>query len=115
VAQGPDAATVDALPLVFTILIFGFALFVPAVISRFVNSDPPSGPEEGGEGGGGGGGPPRRPAPPDPPLGGLPLDFSRPARVRLRDARRLAERLPRPERRRAREPTRTPVRAGELR
>jgi hypothetical protein len=44
------------------------------------------------------------------PRGGVPLDDAVPARVRLRDARRLADRLPRPPRRVVREPDRRPVR-----
>lgn len=42
--------------------------------------------------------------------GGLPLPDAEPARVRLRDHRRLADRRPRPARRPAREPARTPTR-----
>ncbi len=56
----------------------------------------------------------KRPDPPPPPpgrpSGGLPLDDAAPARVRLRGAERLADRLPARERRPAREPGRTPVR-----
>jgi hypothetical protein len=57
-------------------------------------------------------GPRRPPKPPEPPRGGIPLPDAVPARVRLRDHRRLADLLPRPERRPAREPTRRPVRTG---
>lgn len=53
-----------------------------------------------------------RPSPPDPPRGGIPLPDAAPAPVRLRDHRKLSERLPRRERRPAREPDRTPVRTG---
>jgi hypothetical protein len=48
--------------------------------------------------------------PPDVPGGGLPLPDAEPARVRLRDHRRLADLTPPRERRPAREPVRTPVR-----
>jgi hypothetical protein len=44
------------------------------------------------------------------PRGGIPLPDAQPARVRLRDHRRLAEQLPRRERRPSREPARRPVR-----
>lgn len=55
-------------------------------------------------------GPPKQPTPFDPPSGGLPLPDALPARARLRDHRRLAELVPRRERRPAREPRREPVR-----
>ena len=58
-------------------------------------------------------GPPPPPAPFDAPRGGLPLPDAQPARVRLRDHRRLSELLPPRERRPAREPVREPVRTGE--
>jgi len=45
------------------------------------------------------------------PGGGLPLPDAVPARVRLRDHRRLADLTPPRERRPAREPAREPVRA----
>jgi hypothetical protein len=67
-------------------------------------------PPDEGDGGDGGGSdrlPPRRFD--QPGGGGLPLPDATPARVRLRDHRRLAELLPRPERRPAREPARTPT------
>jgi hypothetical protein len=55
-------------------------------------------------------GPPWSPAPPsDVPRGGLPLPDADPARVRLRDHRRLGELLPPRERRPAREPVREPT------
>jgi hypothetical protein len=49
--------------------------------------------------------------PPSIPGGGLPLPSAVPARVRLRDHRRLADLTPPHERRPAREPVRPPVRA----
>ncbi len=55
-------------------------------------------------------GPKRPPSKPEPPRGGIPLPHAQPARVRLRDHRRLAEGMPRRERRPAREPERAPVR-----
>lgn len=69
-------------------------------------------PPDDGEGGGGGGNdrvPPRHSD--EPGGGGLPLPDAAPARVRLRDHRRLAELLPAPPRRPVREPERTPTRA----
>lgn len=61
------------------------------------------------EGGGGGGSdrlPPRRPSGPDG--GGIPLPDAQPARARLRGGGRLADLLPRPERRPAHAPARAP-------
>ncbi len=55
-------------------------------------------------------GPRRPPRPPEPPRGGIPLPDAVQARIRLRDHGRLADHLPRRERRPAREPHRTPVR-----
>lgn len=68
---------------------------------------PDSGPDDGW--GRGPGGPPK---PPDAPRGGIPLLDADPARVRLRDHRKLQDLVPRRERRPAREPDRTPVRTG---
>lgn len=55
-------------------------------------------------------GPKLPPSPPEPPRGGIPLPDAEPAGIRLRDHRRLGERLPRRERRPVREPERRPVR-----
>jgi hypothetical protein len=55
-------------------------------------------------------GPKPPPEPPAPPRGGIPLPDAEPARVRLRDGERLADKLPRRDRRPAREPDRQPVR-----
>jgi hypothetical protein len=63
---------------------------------------------DGDEGGGNDRVPPRRSD--EPGGGGLPLPDAAPARVRLRDHGRLADRLPGPARRPAREPRRTPAR-----
>jgi hypothetical protein len=54
-------------------------------------------------------GPGRPPTPPGPPRSGIPLPDAEPARVRLRDHRKLSDQLTGPERRPAREPSRTPV------
>src|SRR2546421_4875610 len=54
--------------------------------------------------------PPPDPPPPDRPRGGIPLDDAAPARVRLRDEARLADKLPGRVRRPAHEPLRVPVR-----
>jgi hypothetical protein len=51
----------------------------------------------------------RGPIGPQRPTGGIPLSDAVPARVRLREPARLADLLPRRERRPAREPTRRPV------
>jgi hypothetical protein len=59
--------------------------------------------------GGWGRGPRRPPEAPTPPRGGIPLPDARPARVRLREAGRLADRLPQRERRPVREPVRRPA------
>lgn len=61
-------------------------------------------PDDGGDGRGGI--EPRKPTRGPSVGGGPPLPDSVPARVRLREPGRLAERLPRPERRPAREPDR---------
>lgn len=67
-------------------------------------------PPDDGDGGGGGNDrvPPRRSD--EPGGGGLPLPDAIPARVRLRDHRRLSELLPPRERRPTREPARRPAR-----
>jgi hypothetical protein len=55
-------------------------------------------------------GPPKPPTPSEGPSGGLPLPDATPARVRLRDHRRLSDLLPARERRPAREPAPSPRR-----
>jgi hypothetical protein len=72
----------------------------------------PNRPSDPGSDGGWGRGPNPPPTPPEPPRGGIPLLDAEPPRVRLRDHRKLTERLPRRERRPAREPERTPVRTA---
>ena len=87
-------------------LVCAVALLLPAL--RGGPDLPPRSDHDVDEGWGHG---PRRPPNPfDVPTGGLPLPDASPARVRLRDHRRLQELLPRHERRPAREPDRTPVR-----
>jgi hypothetical protein len=82
-------------------------LLIPALRE---GPSPPHGPEQGGdEGWGRGPGP--APFEPTPPRGGLPLPDAVPARVRLRDHRRLHDLRPHRERRPAREPGRVPVRS----
>jgi hypothetical protein len=88
-------------------LAFVAALLIPALRDR------PDRPGEGSDSGSddGWGNHPRQPlTPPGVPGGGLPLPDSVPARVRLRDHRRLGELVPSPARRPAREPQRRPVR-----
>ena len=87
-------------------LVCAAALLLPALRDR-PDGRPGS---DGGSGGGGGRGPSHPLAPTTRPGGGLPLPDADPARVRLRDHRRLTDSLPRRERRPAREPERTPVR-----
>jgi len=86
-------------------IVFALVLILPAL------RDPPP-PAHGTDSGSGGGGGhrPLRPKTPDSPRGGLPLPDASPARVRLRDHRRLPELLPKPDRRPSREPERLPVR-----
>ena len=86
-------------------LVCAAALLLPALRD---GPDVPPRPERGSDDGWGHG-PPNGPTPFEPPSGGLPLPDAMPARVRLRDHRRLAELLPGRERRPAREPSREPV------
>jgi hypothetical protein len=86
-------------------LMFAFALIVPALRDR---PEPPRRPGDGSDGGGG----QRLPPDPQPPSrpGGIPLPDAQPARVRLRERGRLADRIPGRPRRPAREPERQPSR-----
>jgi hypothetical protein len=106
VAQAP-------LALLYMFALFAAALFVALLLRRFFSS---TGPPDSSSNGGGGGASPRVPRGPGP--GGVPLDDAQPARVRLRDDRPLARRLPARQRRATREPARTPTRvlwtSGEL-
>jgi hypothetical protein len=98
----------DPVALLYIAILFAAALFVPALIARFVFS--PESSDSDSDEDGGGGGPRRPPTMPNPQPGGLPLNDAKPAPVRLRDDRRLAQRLPARQRRSAREPARRPVR-----
>jgi len=90
-------------------LVCAAVLILPAL--RDSPDLPPYRPD-GGSDDGWGRGPEGPPEPPPPPKGGIPLPDAEPAHVRLRDHRKLSERLPRRERRPSREPERTPVRTG---
>jgi hypothetical protein len=96
------------IPILLTIVVtvIGVAV-VLALFQRSWRSGPPDPDPDDGLGG-----PPKGPDPDSPPRprGGLPLAHAVPARVRLRDAVRLADRLPRRPRRHVREPERAPVR-----
>ena len=82
-------------------LALGAVLFV-----MFLRSDSNDGrePPEEDEGGGGGGSDRISDTPKTSPSGGIPLPDAEPAPVRLRGHERLADLLPRPERRRVAEP-----------
>ena len=91
--RGSHIGNFDPLVLVYMLIVFAAALLVPALIERFSSGPSDQDTDEGDDRGGGG---PRRPTPEPraPSPGGLPLDESRPARVRLRDSHRLGQRLP---------------------
>jgi hypothetical protein len=107
VPKGSHLVAHDPIGLLYVVALFAAALFVPALLSRFFSSEP----SDSGPGGGGEGGSP--PTPRNPGPGGVPLDDAQPARVRLRDERRLARRLPARQRRRASEPSHTPARRSQ--
>lgn len=88
-------------------IVCAVALLVPAL------RDPDARPHGEGESDGGWG--QRTVTAPGPkrPRGGLPLPDAVPARVRLRDHRRLGELIPRRTRREVREPARTPARVHQ--
>jgi hypothetical protein len=90
-------------------LVCAAVLIIPAL--RDEPGFPPRRSDPGSDDGWGRG-PDRPPAPPTPPRGGIPLPDAEPASVRLRDHRKLSDRLPKRERRPAREPDRMPVRTG---
>ncbi len=91
--------------------LLGLACVAVLLILAFrQGSEEPRGQTDRGSDDGWGNKPQRPPEPSDRPWGGVPLPDAAPAAVRLRDERRLADSLPRPERRPAREPERTPVR-----
>jgi hypothetical protein len=91
--------------------VIGLALvaFLLLMVFRAETVRPWRPPDDGSDNGGG-----NDRVPPDrsnqPGGGGLPLPDAEPARMRLRDHRRLSERLPKPARRPAREPRRAPTR-----
>lgn len=87
-------------------LVCAGALLLPALRDR---PDLPPRTDQDSDGGWGHG-PPKPPTPTDAPSGGLLLPDASPARVRLRDHRRLPELLPPRERRPTHAPTRTPAR-----
>jgi hypothetical protein len=103
----PAAGGTDYLGLAYLVLVLIVA-FGPLLMGR---REPP--PESDDPGRGGGGEPPDRPPPPRGPTHGTPLPDAEPARVRLRDHARLADRLPPRQRRRgpARAPQRERIRA----
>jgi hypothetical protein len=90
-------------------LVCAAVLILPALRD---SPDFPPRPSDPGSDGGWGRGPDLPPTPRDPPPGGIPLPDAEPARVRLRDHRKLSELLPGRERRPAREPERAPVRTA---
>jgi hypothetical protein len=110
------AADAELMLLFAGLHVIGLAL-VALLLVMFLRSETvtPWTPPEDNDGGGGGGGNDRlTPKPPSGPQGGgLPLPDAQPARVRLRDHRRLADRLPERQRRAPREPV--PVRIQEPR
>ncbi len=89
-------------------LVCAAVLIIPAL--RDQPEIPPRRPDQGSDGGWGRG-PDLPPKPPVPPRGGIPLPDAEQALIRLRDHRKLSERLPNRVRRPAREPERTPVRS----
>jgi hypothetical protein len=99
------------LVLLFTILHVIALGLVTGLLVMFLRSDTSRAwsPPDDGDGGEGGGNDRLGPnVTPGPGGGGLPLPDSLPARVRLRDHTRLADLLPSPVRRPAREPSRSP-------
>jgi hypothetical protein len=100
-----------------TLLVIGMHLLALACAAVLIVHAAKTGPTVGwrAPGGGSDDGPgnsrPGPPAPPTRPGGGLPLPDAEPARVRLRDHRRLADLTPPRDRRPAREPVREPARA----
>lgn len=86
-------------------LVCAVLLILPAIRDQ---PEPPQPPGSSSDGGGG----LRRPVPRKPvrPWGGIPLPDAQPSRIRLREPGRLADLLPRPTRRPAREPNRRPAR-----
>src|SRR5688572_26284726 len=101
------------------VLIFGALHLVALALGvlmflLFVRSDTADGRQDPDDEDGGGGGSDRiSKGPKTSPSGGIPLPDAVPARVRLRGPGRLADLLPRPERRRVAEPDRAPRRVPQ--
>src|SRR5262249_15406488 len=103
-----DVGGVNFVGLLYLGLVL-FIVFGPILLSR--RSSSPGGSGEDDPGGSDDGPPPPPPPKPRlPPPGGVQLDDAEPARVRLRDHRRLADARRPPGRRPAQEPDRTRVR-----
>jgi hypothetical protein len=104
------------LVLIFGVLHLMALVFGGLLLMMFFRSEalpgwrPPEDEEDGG-GGGGGDPPPQEPSRPSP--GGLPLEHSEPARVRLREPGRLADLRPAPPRRPEHAPQPQPQRERE--
>jgi hypothetical protein len=81
--------------------------FLPVILGR--GSSPPR-PEDSDSDDGPGGGPKRPRLSPTKPHGGVPLPDAEPSGVRLREHRRRSDRHSGRQRRRGREPERTPAR-----
>lgn len=101
-----QTAGVDIAGLLYLVAVL-VVVFLPLILGR---GGSPPGHSDSDSDDGWGRGPRQPPHPPSPPKGGIPLDDAEPARVRLRDGGRLADRLPARSRRPAREPHRRPVR-----
>jgi hypothetical protein len=104
--RGSQVAGSDPLVLVYTLCVFAAALFVPALLCRFVFPPKPHDPDS--DDGWGKGPQPT----PNPPPGGVPLADAGPARFRLRDHGRPSYRRNVGERRRIQEPEPAPVRTS---
>ena len=105
----------DGLIVIFASLHLVALVLGGLLFAMFLRSDNESGsrePDDEDDPGGGGndrlGGSPKT-----SPSGGIPLPDAQPAPIRLRGPGRLADLLPRPERRRVAEPDRTPRRVPQ--
>jgi hypothetical protein len=105
-AAGASPGTLSFVIFVAIVVIAAAVLILLALGRR--QEPPPGRSDPDSDGGTGLDLPPR--TPPESPRGGLPLPDASPARARLRDHARLAERRPLRQRRPAREPERRPVR-----
>jgi hypothetical protein len=97
------------LPGLLSVMLILVVAFAPVLFDR--RGSAPEQDDGDTDDGGGPGGPPPPSRPPGPPSGGIPLDDAQPARVRLRTHERLTERrrIGGGDRRRTREPERTPT------